>query len=821
MKKISLFLFLVLTLLYMYTLSIDAAELDAYLVMTNPGEDMSMEVNVVWHTKVDGTFVQYAKKDEINENNEFTNSKYVFGECEAISHYDPGKNYTYDEKKCSATLKNLESGTEYIYRVGKSNFSQNYHFETAKYNSPFSFLYMSDVHIYNSITSRLSMAENLLSKASGKEKLSFSVFGGDMLAYGSDYSAWESLSTSTLSTLNMFAFTPGNHDFYNNKAQTQGPGYFRTFMNNPTNGAEGVKNTSYFFKYNNTLFISISNEDSAMSNSALLSQKTWFEEVVNNNPSQFIVVYTHRPFYNGSASNAGHANTNRTNWSGLFDKYGVDLVLSGHDHVYVRTKSTYNGEVNTDPNKGTVYITSTAVGDRWSEENNDTPYTNLAYVLGGQKISTALIVNVDNEKISLRLMDQDGVIKDSAEVNAKREGLKFDELDKELLLESINTINHEEDNTKAIISLDPSNNQYIDKIEVLNEDDLSLGIYRLGSGENNIQVDNLIPNKFLNIKVVVSFLDGSFVEKELVVSTKKPFGEVTNIHIEEIEGQYYAVWSSQLINDQVKRFTVYLNDMLVGNTTVSNNKLFLPEFNPYEDNNLKIILTDRYGDDVHQEIYLYEKELIYPESLEINSIDELEIGDEEQLLITINPSNSSFTELSFSSSNESVVIVDENGIIKAIDKGSATITVSVNDTDIVNTIVVVVKDPYVSVEDITIEDVENIKVGDIVELIVNTTPINSTNKTLEFKSSDTAVATVDENGKVTAIKSGTVIITVSIDDIEEEIEIIVEDEENNDDIDDENNSNPDEKKGCGKNNTIIVALTLGIIFFLLRKRKIM
>lgn len=387
---------------------------DAYLLMANPAEDMATGITIGWHTQQPGTLVEIAPVDDPA----FDDPLRVRGHCEPVSHHDTATDITYDKLKCMARVSGLEPGATYLYRVGRSSFSPVNRFQTAAEGRPFSFVFMADVHVHNPLPGRLRTAVASLDTARSIEGgVRFTVFGGDMLAFGSAYDAWESLAGSGLVRTQMTAFTAGNHEFYDNRARSRGPDYFNTFVHNPDNGAPGVENTSYYFRYGNALFLSISSEDSWSSAHLLESQQRWFRRVVERNPADFIIAFTHRPFYNGSTGNAGHALTNRTNWSPIFDELGVDLVLSGHDHVYVRTSNTYGGQVSRDPNRGTVYIGATAVGDRYNDADPDNPYTNVEKLIGGETLGT--IVTVGLTSIRLRTYDMTGTVVDEAVLPAK------------------------------------------------------------------------------------------------------------------------------------------------------------------------------------------------------------------------------------------------------------------------------------------------------------------------------------------------------------------------------------------------------------------
>jgi hypothetical protein len=388
---------------------------DAWLLMANPAEQMASGITVGWHARVPGTFVEVATTAD----SAFTAPRTVVGVCEPVTHLDTATGVAHEVLKCRADVGGLEGGRAFRYRAGREVFSRPGHFVTASPGQSFSFLYMSDVHVHNPLPGRLRAGVALLEQARALEPdVRFTVLGGDMLAYGSAYGAWDSLAASPLVTTQMTAFTAGNHEFYDHTAKSRGPGYFNTFVHNPANGAYGVANTSYFFRYGNALFLSISSEDSWSSDALLEAQKAWFRRVVAENPATFIIAWTHRPFYNGSTSNAGHALTNRTNWSPLFDELGVDLVLSGHDHVYVRTAPTTGGSATSEPRQGTVYLTSTTVGDRYMDADPANPCTNLERIIGGETLGT--IFAVGHDAIRLRTYDTAGAIVDEAVLPARR-----------------------------------------------------------------------------------------------------------------------------------------------------------------------------------------------------------------------------------------------------------------------------------------------------------------------------------------------------------------------------------------------------------------
>lgn len=151
---------------------------------------------------------------------------------------------------------------------------------------------------------------------------------------------------------------------------------------------------------------------------------------------------------------------------------------------------------------------------------------------------------------------------------------------------------------------------------------------------------------------------------------------------------------------------------------------------------------------------------VSPDTLTLNRKDET-----AQLTAEVIPSYADNTRVTWKSSDESVVTVDEKGKVTAVGNGTATITVTSVSGNYTATVAVTVKIP-VEIEKISIEaEKETLtKLGETTELKVKIEPENADAQKLIWKSENEMIAAVDENGKVTAIGNGTAIITVTTED---------------------------------------------------------
>ena len=146
------------------------------------------------------------------------------------------------------------------------------------------------------------------------------------------------------------------------------------------------------------------------------------------------------------------------------------------------------------------------------------------------------------------------------------------------------------------------------------------------------------------------------------------------------------------------------------------------------------------------------------------SAAELEVGKVMNLAATIAPANATNKNITWASSNESVATVT-NGYVIAVAKGTALITVTTEDGKFTAACIVTVKESAVAVTGVTLSQTSaSLQVGKTLSLSANVLPSNAANKTVTWSTSNAAVATVDNNGKVTAVAKGSATITVKTAD---------------------------------------------------------
>lgn len=136
----------------------------------------------------------------------------------------------------------------------------------------------------------------------------------------------------------------------------------------------------------------------------------------------------------------------------------------------------------------------------------------------------------------------------------------------------------------------------------------------------------------------------------------------------------------------------------------------------------------------------------------------LKKGETAALTATVAPEDASDKAVVWSSSDETVATVDAEGVVTAVKTGTATLTTT-HASGLSATCEVTVTTPA---ESITVDkETIALRKGETAALVATVGPEDADDKTVAWSSSDEAVATVDAEGVVTAVKSGTATITAA------------------------------------------------------------
>ena len=135
-----------------------------------------------------------------------------------------------------------------------------------------------------------------------------------------------------------------------------------------------------------------------------------------------------------------------------------------------------------------------------------------------------------------------------------------------------------------------------------------------------------------------------------------------------------------------------------------------------------------------------------------------------QLVATVVPANATNKTVAWSSSDESVASVDQNGLVTFKSVGKAVITAMAQDgSGVKATCSVEVSPVLVSKLTLNVTELE-LNINEKSTLTATIEPTTATVKLLTWTSSDTSVATVDANGVVTAVAPGSAVITAKATD---------------------------------------------------------
>lgn len=282
-------------------------------VMMNVGADETKR-NLVWYSnrKAEGE-IRWVKASELVDGK----LPSVYKSASAIVNDTTGDGYSY-----KATIFGLEENTEYAYQlVTADTLSDIYTFAVKDFSVEYSFVFAGDPQV--GVTGAASWSDTILKIEEEFPDVALIVSAGDQTSTATNEKDYETFIVPELSRMPVAVTLGPGHD----NANTYTMHYYPPNLS--TNYGVSTTTSDYFFKYNGTLFISINVESGNMA-----SHSQFIRNTVKNNPECiWQVVFVHYSAYSGC-----DFNTSYRALSALYAECGIDVVLSGHDHVYARSE---------------------------------------------------------------------------------------------------------------------------------------------------------------------------------------------------------------------------------------------------------------------------------------------------------------------------------------------------------------------------------------------------------------------------------------------------------------------------------------------------
>jgi len=334
------------------------AENPSKIVVTT-GENPATGVGISWETSLN-----------INEGN------LVIGQMSDLS---DGKTIAATGKSIVTTLNtyerlykawdvnanNLLPSTIYYYKVGQGDYySEIKSFKTAPASGDVSIAFYGDVQgSYNNFPGTIEALKRVCTN------IDLSLLSGDVSDNGQIYSDWSAIDSGfgTYLSSGIWAATVGNHDSYFD-AQT-----FSSFFNGPNNGTYTTPR-NYSFEIGDIVVYNFDTEATYGYDPDFSAQIAKMKEVFEKSSKTYKVVLMHR-----SAYPMNYDEEDVRALHSVFDEINVDLVLSGHDHIYNRTEM--NNGLKAEAGQGTQYVVggSSSGSKFYTADTAGRPWQDIVY----------------------------------------------------------------------------------------------------------------------------------------------------------------------------------------------------------------------------------------------------------------------------------------------------------------------------------------------------------------------------------------------------------------------------------------------------------
>ncbi len=292
-----------------------------------PSSDPSDSIAFLWHTDDDTLATMVELTPDGGPTQRFEGGSYVHSRR------------IHEVRICEG----LEPGTAYTYRVGgEGHWSKEYRFTTPE--PPGSFSDFRVVMMGDSRGSYEFLGE-LLAQVDATDP-DFIVFTGDMVNSGSSQYEWDAWFDAGEDVLARRVLVPSHGN-----AEWLADNYFAQFS---------MPNNEEWFsiRYGDLHLVSLN--DTVRLFGDIDEQAKYMQDVFAKTDAHWRVAAHHQPTWTSNTNHAGNSNLLAA-WTPVFDQFGVQLALNGHNHFYERSVPIFDG-VEAAPGQGTTYMVSGGAG---------------------------------------------------------------------------------------------------------------------------------------------------------------------------------------------------------------------------------------------------------------------------------------------------------------------------------------------------------------------------------------------------------------------------------------------------------------------------
>ncbi len=576
----------------------------AWSISTQFGEDASTEAGLHWLSEQTNTYVMFGLS---NDEGDFKDAKKYEPVCTQVILTDEkltkdmisGFPETFYE--CELDIDGLEPRTRYMYYVtdGTSR-SDIYRFTTAPSDgSEYSFGYVNDPQVYgaagetnNNWIRWVKCCENFVENGNKQgTPIDFIMGGGDMVNNGGDAGHWAMIFNNPYFLEMPYFSTCGNHEYNNakNNYETWKSRFYECQYNNPDNGYPEAEyhDVTCYWKYGDTLFVSLASCENKS------AQIPWLDNVLANNPAQWIICVVHmNPISTNSAATARE-------FVPTFDKYGVDLVLFGDEHVY-KTYDNYNNFKQVPNTKsGTYYLEQVATSTYYN------------YKEGTVAVSTKITVN--EKCINIDMYDLTGATVAVKTLYPRRPASsERTEFNEEKFVKSLKVSVNQDKRNEATLTWDDSAYGNVKDVALKSGDSTLMSAIVFSTKFGYATTNNLTPDIDYDAYIEYTLKDGTKKQVEYDFTTKLSiFGSLEGITYNDSAKGYSVIFRKMTLRSEVTGLKLYVNDKFISDIAMEARKIMAPRESLTEkENSIKLMTV--VGD----------KEYLLEEFIYINEVEE-------------------------------------------------------------------------------------------------------------------------------------------------------------------------------------------------------